>query len=182
MTPINDKFFHVNNNRCVSLLYCFYVFCFLVLFFRKQSCFLRCSRVPYCTAETKDQRKDTRKSGNYNTNQDYPSEIRDSERHVTIQDREIDSETYYRFRRDHHDRSQNRDNSRYIQKPYIPRANQGKSPEGNYSGILRDRSKTPPGHIRKDPPLTPAGTTEFMKAQTQERLRLILILRRQKAL
>ena len=49
MTPVNDKYFHVNDNRCISLLYCFYVcvLCFPVLFFRKLSCFLRCSRIPY---------------------------------------------------------------------------------------------------------------------------------------
>ena len=49
VTPINDNYFHVNNNRYVSLLYCFYVcvLCFSVPFFRKPSCFLWCSRVPY---------------------------------------------------------------------------------------------------------------------------------------
>ena len=49
MTPVNDKDFHVNDNRCVSLLYCFYVCVlrFSALFSRKLSCFLRCSRVPY---------------------------------------------------------------------------------------------------------------------------------------
>ena len=52
MTPIIDKFFHVNNNRCVSLLYCFCVcvLCFSVPFFRKPSCFLWCSRIPYSWA------------------------------------------------------------------------------------------------------------------------------------
>ena len=49
MTPVNDKYFHVNDNRCVSQLYCFYVcvLCFSVPFSRKLSCFLRRSRVPY---------------------------------------------------------------------------------------------------------------------------------------
>ena len=31
------------------------------------------------------------------------------------------------------------------------------SPDANYSSILKENTKTPPGYVRKDPPITPPG-------------------------
>ena len=86
--------------------------------------------------------------------QKFPSENQSSERKVNFKDGEIDSETYYRNRQSRSpvdDKPPNRESKSQFMKQ------RGSSPDGNYSGILRDGNKTPPGHIRKDPPYTPRG-------------------------
>lgn len=44
-----------------------------------------------------------------------------------------------------------------------PKEFRGKSTEGNYAGILRERSRTPLGLVRKFPPHTPTGYVRILK-------------------
>ena len=111
-------------------------------------------------AELKNTKGELQQHGTHayvDQNQEFPSTRHDAEKHVVFQQGEIDSETYYRSRRDNYDRSQNREHSEFIPKALPPRASQKQSPDGNYSGILSMRSRTLPEHIRKDPPMTPPG-------------------------
>ena len=47
-----------------------------------------------------------------------------------------------------------------------------RSPDANYSSILRDGNKTPPGHIRKDPTYTPRGYVRITEGPNRGKIKV----------